>query len=127
MPHLTARVLEPQLAGREPELIAALTDAVVKVYGDWARPLAVVHLEGVPPGRWGVGGVPVPTAAPAVTFGIREGALTGPEGAEHASALVASITDAVVAVFGPDVRPGVSVELVATPPGRSGSGGVIDY
>lgn len=127
MPHVTARVLEPQLAGREKELIAALTEAIVEVYGDWARPIATVHLEGVPLGRWGVAGQAVEVAAPAVTFGIREGALTGPEGAERAATLVATVTDAVVAVFGEDLRPGVTVDLVGLPPGRSGVGGVIDY
>jgi phenylpyruvate tautomerase PptA (4-oxalocrotonate tautomerase family) len=56
MPHLTARVPEAQLAGREPALISALTDAVVEVYGPWARDIVVVHLDGVPKGRWGIGG-----------------------------------------------------------------------
>ena len=37
MPHLTARLPEARLAGHEPALIAALTDAVVGVYGEWAR------------------------------------------------------------------------------------------
>ena len=55
MPHLTARVPEAQLAGREAALITALTDAVVEVYGEWARDLVVVHLDGIPGGRWGVG------------------------------------------------------------------------
>jgi phenylpyruvate tautomerase PptA (4-oxalocrotonate tautomerase family) len=69
MPHLTARVPEAQLAGREPALITALTDAVVEVYGEWARDLVVVHLDGVPRGRWGIGGRAVDDAAPAITFG----------------------------------------------------------
>ena len=56
MPHLTARVPEAQLAGREPALITALTDAVAEVYSEWARDIVVVHLDGVPRGRWGVGG-----------------------------------------------------------------------
>src|ERR1700677_5044365 len=37
MPHLTVRVPEAQLVGREQALIAALTDAVAEVYGQWAR------------------------------------------------------------------------------------------
>lgn len=81
MPHLTARVPEAQLAGKEPALIAALTDAVVEVYGGWARDHVVVYLDGMPSGRWGVGGTAVDHAAPAITFGIRESALVlGPHG-----------------------------------------------
>ena len=71
MPHLTARVPDARLAGHEAALIAAFTDAVVTVYGEWARDLVVVHLEGIPQGRWGVGGRTVTTAAPSITFGIR--------------------------------------------------------
>ena len=51
MPHLTARVPEARLAGNEPALITALTDALVEVYGEWAREIVVVHLDGVPRGR----------------------------------------------------------------------------
>ena len=126
MPHISARVLEPQLIGREQELIAALTDAVVEVYGDWARPIAVVRLVGIPAGRWGVGGKQVDSVAPAITLGIRESALAGPEGPERASALVTAMTNAVVSVFGEEIRPGITVDLVTTGPGRSGLGGVID-
>ena len=57
MPHLTVLAAEAQLAGHEDTLITALTDAVVSVYGDWARPLVVIRLVGVPTGRWAVGGV----------------------------------------------------------------------
>jgi len=63
---------EAQLAGRESALITALTDAVVGVYGEWARGLVVVHLDGIPRGRWGIGGLTVDDASPAITFGIRE-------------------------------------------------------
>ena len=56
MPHVTARMPEAQLVGRESALITALTDAVVQVYGEWARDLVVVHLDGIPQGRWGIGG-----------------------------------------------------------------------
>ena len=125
MPHLTARLPEAQLAGREPALIAALTDAVVEVYGDWARDIVVVHLEGVPAGRWGVGGRAVGDAAPAVTFGIREAALARPDGEEIAARLVASVTEAAVRVLGDQAREHTSVELVGTPEGRTGVGGVI--
>jgi len=125
MPHVTARVPEARLAGREPALIAALTDAVVQVYGEWARDLVVVHLDGVPQGRWGIGGRAADDAAPAITFGIREAALTRPGGSETAARLVARVTDAVASVLGEEARGGTSVELVATPEGRSGLGGVI--
>jgi phenylpyruvate tautomerase PptA (4-oxalocrotonate tautomerase family) len=125
MPHLTARLPEAQLAGREPALIAALTSAVVEVYGEWARDLVVVQLDGVPPGRWGIGGRAADDAAPAITFGIRETALTRPGGSQIAARLVAGITDAVARVLGEQARAGTSVELVATPEGRSGLGGAI--
>jgi phenylpyruvate tautomerase PptA (4-oxalocrotonate tautomerase family) len=125
MPHLTARVPEARLAGNEPALITALTDALVEVYGEWAREIVVVHLDGVPQGRWGIGGKAVDDAAPAITFGIREAALTRPGGDETAARLVAVLTDAVASVLGEQTRGGTSVELVATPPGRSGVGGAM--
>ena len=125
MPHLTVRAPEAQLAGREPALITALTDAVVRVYGEWARDLVVVQLDGIPPGRWGVGGRAADNAAPAITFGIREAALTRPDGKEIAARLVAGLTDAVAGVLGEQARGGTRVELVATPEGRSGLGGAI--
>jgi phenylpyruvate tautomerase PptA (4-oxalocrotonate tautomerase family) len=125
MPHLTVRAPEAQLAGREPALITALTEAVVEVYGEWARALVVVQLDGIPPGRWGVGGRAADDAAPAITFGIREAALTRPDGKEIAARLVAGLTDAVAGVLGEQARGGTSVELIATPAGRSGLGGAI--
>ncbi|MEU8364397.1 tautomerase family protein [Nonomuraea sp. NPDC048882] len=125
MPHLTARLPESKLSGREPELIAALTEAVVHVYGEWARDLVVVHLDGVPRGRWAVGGKVVDDAAAAITFGIREAALTRPGGKEIAARLVAGLTDAVADVLGAETRAGTSIDLVAMPEGRSGLGGII--
>jgi phenylpyruvate tautomerase PptA (4-oxalocrotonate tautomerase family) len=125
MPHLTARVPEAQLAGHEPALITALTGAVVQVYGEWARDLVVVYLDGIPQGRWGIGGKAADDAAPAITFGIREAALTRPDGREIAARLVAGLTDAVASVLGEQARGGTSVELVATPEGRAGLGGTI--
>ena len=44
MPHLSVHVLESDLNGRETALIRKLTDAVVAVYGEWARSIAVVQL-----------------------------------------------------------------------------------
>jgi phenylpyruvate tautomerase PptA (4-oxalocrotonate tautomerase family) len=125
MPHLTARVPEARLAGHEQALISALTDAIVAVYGDWARELVVVHLDAVPPGRWGIGGRVADNAAPAITLGVREAALTRPGGGEVAARLVGGLTDAVARVLGEETRGGTSVELVATPAGRAGVGGVI--
>jgi phenylpyruvate tautomerase PptA (4-oxalocrotonate tautomerase family) len=125
MPHLTARVPEAQLAGHEPALITALTNAVVDVYGEWARGLVVVHLDGIPPGRWGIGGRTADDAAPAITFGIREAALTRPGGNQIAARLVAGLTDAVASVLGEQTRSGTSVELIASPEGRTGRGGAI--
>ena len=125
MPHVTVRMPEAQLVGREPALITTLTEAVVQVYGEWARDLVVVHLDGMPQGRWGIGGKTVDDAAPAITFGIREAALARPEGSQIAAQLVAGLTDAVASVLGEQVRSGTSVELVATPEGRAGIGGTI--
>jgi phenylpyruvate tautomerase PptA (4-oxalocrotonate tautomerase family) len=125
MPHLTVHVLESDLAGRETELIEALTDAVVAGYGDWARDIAVVHLVGLPASRWGIGGRPAQAPAPTVTFGIREAAFQRPDAEEIMARLVSGVTDAVAGVFGERVRSGVSVELVGTPAGRSAIGGVL--
>jgi phenylpyruvate tautomerase PptA (4-oxalocrotonate tautomerase family) len=125
MPHLTARVPEARLAGREQALITALTNAVAEVYGQWARDIVVVHLDGVPQGRWGIGGRAADDAAPAITLGIREAALNRPGGSEIAARLVAGLTDAVATVLGEQARAGTSVELVTTPDGRTGIGGAI--
>jgi len=125
MPHLTASVPEAQLAGREPALITALTDAVVEVYGEWARDIVVVRLDGVPRGRWGIGGRAADDAAPAITFGIREAALSRPDGKQVTARLIAGLTDAVASVLGEQARSGTSVELIATPEGRGGVGGAV--
>jgi phenylpyruvate tautomerase PptA (4-oxalocrotonate tautomerase family) len=125
MPHLTARMPEAQLAGREHALITALTEAVVEVYGEWARDIVVVHLDGVPRGRWGIGGRAADDAAPAITLGIREAALSRPDGKQVTARLVARLTDAVAGVLGEQARSGTSVELLATPEGRTGIGGTV--
>jgi phenylpyruvate tautomerase PptA (4-oxalocrotonate tautomerase family) len=123
MPHLTVRMPESRLSGRESALITALTDAVAVVYGEWARDIAVVHLDGVPANRWAIGGRLADDFAPAITFGIREAALTRPGGAEIAARLATTLTDAVATVLGEQARKGTTVELVATPPGRTAQGG----
>ncbi|MER7077292.1 Phenylpyruvate tautomerase PptA, 4-oxalocrotonate tautomerase family [Saccharopolyspora kobensis] len=125
MPHLDVHVLESDLTGRETELIEKLTDAIVAVYGEWARSIAVVRLIGMPPNRWGIGGKPAQAPAPSVTFGIREAAFSRPDADEIVARLVAGVTDAIVDVFGERVRAGVTVELVGTPAERTGIGGVV--
>ena len=120
-----ARVLECDLAGRETALIEKLTDAVVAVYGEWARRIAVVHLIGLPPNRWGVGGAPAQAPSPSVTFGIKEAAFSRPDADEIVARLVSEVTDAIVGVFGERVRDGVTVELIGIPAGRTGIGGVV--
>jgi phenylpyruvate tautomerase PptA (4-oxalocrotonate tautomerase family) len=82
------------------------------VYGEWARPIVVVRLVGLPPGRWAIGGRPVEHPAPSVTFGIREDALTRPDAPTILAALAAGVTDAIGAVLGEAVRDGVTVEFV---------------
>jgi len=125
MPHLMARMPEARLVGHEPALIAALTEAVVAVYGEWARDLVVVQLDGVPRGRWGSGGRAVDDAGPALTLGVRDALFARSDSHQIAARLVAGLTDAVATVLGDQARSGTSVELVATPAGRSGLAGVI--
>lgn len=125
MPHLIVYASESDLAGREAEVIAALTDAVADVYGEWARDIAVVQMIGLPAHRWGVGGRPAATPSPHVSFGIREIAFARPDADEFVARLVARVTEALVAVFGERVRADATVELLATPEGRSSVGGVV--
>lgn len=125
MPHLTVHALESDLAGREAALVHALTDCVVEIYGEWARDSANVQLIGIPRGRWAVGGRIVDTIAPTVSFGIREAAFARPDADELAARLIGAVTDAVVSVFGEHTRANTQVELVATPAGRTGLGGVV--
>lgn len=125
MPHLTVHALEHQLAGREEDLTTALTEAVAAVYGEWARSIAVVQLVGLPAGRWAVGGVSRKTVAPAVTFGIRAGALTRPETPDFLRRLATGVTDAIAAVLGEDVRAGTVVEFVGQRDDLTAVGGQI--
>lgn len=125
MPHVTLYALEADLGGREPALIAGLTDAVVSVYGEWARGSVDVRLIGIPAGRWARGGVAVSSAAPSVTFGMREEVFARPDVAQVIAHLVSAFTDAVTAVFGDECRDEVLVELVGQPTSRSGLGGKV--
>ena len=125
MPHLTVYAPESALAGREAPLIAAVTDAIVEVYGDWAREHAVVLLIGVPPGRWGVGGKPIASPAPRVTFGIRATVLDRPDATEILSRLTAGVTDAIASTLGDHFRSDVTIEFVGAPPNHTGVGGLL--
>ena len=125
MPHVTLYALEDELAGREPGLIERLTDAVVSVYGEWARSAVEVRLIGLPAGRWARGGAAVTAAAPSVPFGMREDVFAREDSARVVARLVAAFTDAVAAVFGDDRRDDVLVELVGQPTSRSGLGGKV--
>ena len=125
MPHLTVHALEADLAGREAALAEALTESVAAVYGPWARELVTVRLIGLPAGRWAIGGQLVQTTSPAVAFGVREAMFARPDAPELVPRLIASVTDAVAAVFGEQSRAGTTVELVAAPAGRTGVGGLL--
>ena len=57
MPLVTAKMFEGRLTDEtEPKLIAALTDAIVSVFGEELRNDTWVVLEDVPRSRWGIGG-----------------------------------------------------------------------
>jgi phenylpyruvate tautomerase PptA (4-oxalocrotonate tautomerase family) len=125
MPHLTVYALEADLAGRETALAASLTDAVVAVYGEWARGLVSIRMLGIPPRRSFVGGHLQDVVPPAVTFGISDAAVARPDAETIVANLIAHVTDAVAAVFGDSVRAGITVDLVPGPPSLSGIGGTI--
>lgn len=118
MPHLTVHLSEDRLAGHESELVGALTEAIVGVYGEWARDLAAIRLSGVPAGRLAQGGRAVDTHV-SLVMGVRAAAFDRPDAAEITASLAAALTDAVTAVLGEDLRPGTTVELVASPQERT--------
>ena len=100
MPHLQVQLAADELDGTvEPRLIASLTDAIVSVYGEWARPIAVVEIDPIATGRSGVGGTRT-AVAPILTMGVRAAALLPPEGDARAAALIDALTSAVGAVLG---------------------------
>lgn len=122
MPHFNVHMFEESLDGVvEGATIRALTDAVVAVYGERARPLAVVEILGVPRSRWGIGGSPAPDHRPIVTLNMREPALHRVEDAP--ARLIAAITDAMTGVLGDSVRDHLAVTIVGIPTGRSGVAG----
>ncbi|MFH8706127.1 4-oxalocrotonate tautomerase family protein [Streptomyces rubrogriseus] len=124
MPHLTVHLPENRLTGNEPVLVAALTDAVVDVYGEWARDLVSIRLAGVPAGRFAQGGKAVDTKA-SVILGVRAGVFDRPDADRTTARLGAALTDAITQVVGDDLRAGTMVELVASPPERTFVGGVL--
>ncbi|AXL92936.1 hypothetical protein C4J65_35170 [Streptomyces sp. CB09001] len=124
MPHLTVHLPENRLTGNEPVLVAALTDAVVDVYGEWARDLVSIRLAGVPAGRFAQGGKAVDTNA-SVTLGVRAGVFDRSDAARISERLGTALTDAITRVVGNDLRAGTMVELVASPPERTFVGGVL--
>jgi phenylpyruvate tautomerase PptA (4-oxalocrotonate tautomerase family) len=60
-----------------------------------------------------------------VTFGIRAAVFDRPDADDVLGRLAAGVTDAVAAVVGERVRPGITVEFVGTPAGRTGVGGAL--
>ena len=122
MPHFNAQMFEEALDGEvEPATIRALTEAVVEVYGERARELAVVEIFGIPRHRWGIGGAPATEHRPTVTLHMREPALHLVD--EAPERLIASITDAMTGVLGDGVRDHLAVTIVGIPTGRSGVAG----
>jgi phenylpyruvate tautomerase PptA (4-oxalocrotonate tautomerase family) len=123
MPHFNVQMFEETLDGEvEPATIRALTDAIVEVYGERARELAVVEIFGVPRHRWGIGGLPAAEHRPTVTLAMREPALHVVD--EAPARLIASITDAMARVLGDGVRDHLAVTIVGIPTGRSGVAGL---
>jgi phenylpyruvate tautomerase PptA (4-oxalocrotonate tautomerase family) len=124
MPHLTVHLPENRLAGKEPELVTALTEAIVDVYGEWARDLVSVRLAGVPAGRFAQGGKAADANA-SVILGVRAGVFDRPDAAQITARLGTALTDAITRVLGEEFRAGTMVELVASPPERTFVGGAL--
>ena len=94
MPHLVFTPSRINWRGTRPHSSPQSQKRWSRVYGEWARPLVAVRLDGVPSGRWAVGGTVVDATGPEVTFGIRASALARADGTGIARRLVAGITDA---------------------------------
>jgi phenylpyruvate tautomerase PptA (4-oxalocrotonate tautomerase family) len=124
VPHLTVHLPENRLTGKEPELVTALTEAIVDVYGEWARDLVSIRLAGVPADRFAQGGKAVDTNA-SVILGIRAGVFDRPDAAQIVARLGTALTDAITRVLGEELRAGTMVELVASPPERTFVGGAL--
>jgi phenylpyruvate tautomerase PptA (4-oxalocrotonate tautomerase family) len=124
VPHLTVHLPENRLAGKEPDLVTALTEAVVDVYGEWARDLVSIRLNGVSAGRFAQGGKAVDTNA-SVIMGVRAGLFDRPDAAEITTRLGTALTDAITHVLGEGLRAGTTVEVVPSPPERTFVGGTL--
>src|SRR5690606_41998233 len=109
MPHLDVHVAESDLAGRETALIEKLTGAIVSVYGEWARNIAVVRLFGVPAGRWGVGGRSAEAPSPTVNFGSKEAVFERADADDILGGRDAAATDALAEGLGEAAPPGGNV------------------
>ncbi|MCW2749445.1 MAG: hypothetical protein JWR83_555 [Aeromicrobium sp.] len=126
MPHFSAHFVEETLTPEiEASLIHGLTEAVVKVYGEAARPLVVVEIVGTPRRRWGFGGHQPDHPAPVVELSMRESGLVRGDMQDAPGALITAITDAVGDVFGEEARRHATVGVSGTLPGRSGTGGEV--
>ena len=124
MPHFNVHMFEEALDSEvERATIRALTDALVEVYGERVRELAVVEIIGIPRHRWGIGGTPATEHRPTVTLHMREPALHRVDDAPRR--LIASITDAMARVLGDDIRAHLGVTVVGIPVGRSGVAGEV--
>lgn len=122
MPHCTITLAEELLDGEvEKELVSTLTDAIVSVYGDWARPLVVIAFHGVPTARFAVGGTLGIAPGPDVRLSSRAGLFE--QVPDAAARLATGLTDAVAAVLGERRRADVTVTLVGVPDDRSAVGG----
>ncbi|ONK12986.1 hypothetical protein [Streptomyces sp. MP131-18] len=122
MPHCTVTLAEELLDGTvEERLAGTLTDAVVSVYGDWARPLVVIALHGIPTARFAVGGRLGTAPGPAVQLNSRAGLFE--QMPDAAGRLAAALTEAVVAVLGEHLRRDIAITLVGVPDDRSAVGG----
>jgi phenylpyruvate tautomerase PptA (4-oxalocrotonate tautomerase family) len=124
VPHFNVHMFEEALDGEvEPATIRALTDALVEVYGERARELAVVEILGIPRHRCGIGGTPAVEHRPTVTLHLREPAIHLVDDAPER--LIAAITDAMARVLGDDIRAHLAVTIVGIPTGRSGVAGQV--
>jgi phenylpyruvate tautomerase PptA (4-oxalocrotonate tautomerase family) len=124
VPHLTVHLPENRLSGKEPDLVTALTEAIVDVYGEWARDLVSIRLAGVAAGRFAQGGKAVDTNA-SVILGVRAGVFDRPDADQITARLGTALTDAITRVLGEELRSGTMVELVASPPERTFVGGAL--
>ncbi|MFF8193253.1 4-oxalocrotonate tautomerase family protein [Streptomyces bobili] len=126
MPHYTVHIGEEALDGKvEPQLIAALTDAVGSVFGERLRTLVGVDLIGIPRHRRGIGGLPTGQAAPLITLSMREAAYHLPEIPDAPARLIAATADAMASVLGEDIREHTIVSIEGVPAGRTGVAGQV--